>query len=67
MKKDKVDGIIIDLRNNGGGALNEAIDLTGLFIKDGPVVQVKNADGKVDVGDDPDPSIVYDGPLSCFG
>ncbi len=66
LKKDKVDGIIIDLRNNGGGALNEAIDLTGLFIKDGPVVQVKNADGKIDEGDDPDPSIVYDGPLAVL-
>ncbi len=66
LEKKKVDGIIIDLRNNGGGALNEAIDLTGLFIKDGPVVQVRSADGKVDVGDDPDPNIVYDGPLAVL-
>ncbi len=66
LKKEEVDGIIIDLRNNGGGALNEAIDLTGLFIKDGPVVQVKSADGKIDVGDDPDPEIVYSGPLAVL-
>ncbi|MEO8400162.1 MAG: carboxy terminal-processing peptidase, partial [Ignavibacteriaceae bacterium] len=66
LKKENVDGLIIDLRNNGGGALNEAIDLTGLFIKDGPVVQVKSADGKVDVGDDPDPQIYYEGPLAVL-
>ncbi len=66
LEKEKVDGVIVDLRNNGGGALNEAIDLTGLFIKDGPVVQVRSADGKVDVGDDPDPSIVYSGPLAVL-
>ncbi len=66
LKKEKVDGIIIDLRNNGGGALNEAIDLTGLFIKDGPVVQVRNSDGSVQVGDDTDSSIFYDGPLAVL-
>ncbi len=63
LKKQKVDGIIIDLRNNGGGSLQEAIALTGLFIKDGPVVQVKNADGSIDLGRDPEPGIFYDGPL----
>ena len=63
LKKQKVDGIILDLRNNGGGSLQEAIALTGLFIKSGPVVQVKNSDGSVDVGKDPDTGIVYDGPL----
>jgi len=66
LKADKVDGIIIDLRNNGGGALNEAIDLTGLFIKDGPVVQVRNSDGSVQVGADSDPDIVYDGSLAVL-
>ncbi len=66
LQKEKVEGIIIDLRNNGGGALNEAIDLTGLFIKDGPVVQVRSADGKIDEGDDPDPNIVYNGPLAVL-
>ena len=63
LKKQKVDGIILDLRNNGGGSLQEAIALTGLFIKSGPVVQVKNSDGTIDVGKDPDPGIVYNGPL----
>ncbi|HSP88823.1 MAG TPA: carboxy terminal-processing peptidase, partial [Ignavibacteriaceae bacterium] len=66
LKTEEVDGIIVDLRNNGGGALNEAIDLTGLFIKDGPVVQVKNSDGSVQVGADSDPNIVYEGPLAVL-
>lgn len=66
LKVEGVDGIIIDLRNNGGGALNEAIDLTGLFIKDGPVVQVRNSDGSVQVGADSDPDIVYEGPLAVL-
>lgn len=63
-KKEKVDGVIVDLRNNGGGSLQEAISLTGLFIKDGPVVQVKNSANMVEVDRDPDPNIVYDGPLA---
>jgi carboxyl-terminal processing protease len=63
LKREKVGGIILDLRRNGGGSLEEAIRLTGLFIKDGPVVQVREPGGKVQIDDDPDPSIVYDGPL----
>ncbi len=66
LKEEKVNGIIIDLRNNGGGALDEAVQLTGLFIKYGPVVQVKSSDGKMDVDSDPDPNIVYDGPLAVL-
>lgn len=66
LKDEKVDGVIIDLRNNGGGSLNEAIELTGLFIKDGPIVQVRNSDGVVDVADDPDPNEVYGGPLTVL-
>jgi carboxyl-terminal processing protease len=66
LQSEKVDGIVIDLRNNGGGSLNEAIDLTGLFIKDGPVVQVKQSTGYIDVGEDPDPEIVYSGPLGVL-
>lgn len=58
-----VDGAIIDLRNNGGGSLMEAIKLTGLFIKGGPVVQVRRSDGKVSVKEDPDPKIVFSKPL----
>jgi carboxyl-terminal processing protease len=65
-KQEKVDGVIIDLRNNGGGSLQEAISLTGLFIKNGPVVQVKNSGNFVEINKDPDPSIVYDGPLAVL-
>lgn len=63
LEKEKVDGIVMDLRRNGGGSLDEAIQLTGLFIDYGPVVQIKDFTGKVDVEIDPDPSQVYDGPL----
>jgi carboxyl-terminal processing protease len=66
LKKDKVDGVIIDLRNNGGGSLQEAVQMTGLFIKEGPVVQVRDADGSIEVDKDPDPSIEYDGPLAVL-
>ena len=66
LKQEKVDGVVIDLRNNGGGALSEAIDVTGLFIDLGPVVQVKNASGFVEVGEDINPSIVYNGPLAVM-
>ncbi len=63
LQTEGVDGIVMDLRNNGGGSLTEAIDLTGLFIKEGPVVQVKNSAGKVEVGLDDDQQVVYSGPL----
>ncbi len=63
LKDEKVEGVIVDLRNNGGGSLQEAIELTGLFITSGPVVQVKSTYGEVEVEDDPDPNEVYDGPL----
>jgi carboxyl-terminal processing protease len=63
LKLQKVDGLIIDLRNNGGGSLQEAIELTGLFIKNGPVVQVKYADGNKKIETDNDKELLYDGPL----
>ena len=63
LQTEGVDGIVMDLRNNGGGSLAEAIDLAGLFIKDGPVVQVKNSTGKVELGLDDDKQVVYSGPL----
>ncbi len=63
---EKVDGIVIDLRNNGGGSLREANELTGLFIKYGPTVQVQDARGRVEVIRDPDPRLVYDGPLAVL-
>lgn len=66
LNQEKVDGVLIDLRNNGGGALSEAIDVTGLFIDNGPVVQVKNADGMIEVGEDMDPSLIYSGPLAVM-
>ncbi len=61
-----VDGIVVDLRHNGGGSLTEATDLTGLFIDTGPVVQVKDASGKLEVEKDPDPQLVYSGPLAVL-
>jgi carboxyl-terminal processing protease len=63
---EEVDGIVIDLRNNGGGSLLEAIDVTGLFIEKGPVVQVKDSFDNIDVSNDPDPEIVYSGPLAVL-
>lgn len=63
LKGQDVDGILLDLRFNGGGSLIEAIDLTGLFIDNGPVVQVKNYYGQIDVKRDTDPLIQYEGPL----
>ncbi|HNR73567.1 MAG TPA: carboxy terminal-processing peptidase [Cyclobacteriaceae bacterium] len=63
LKAEGVDGIVMDLRNNGGGSLPEAVDLTGLFIKNGPVVQVKNSSSKIDVLADDDKEIFYSGPL----
>lgn len=66
LKADKVDGIVIDLRDNGGGSLTEAIDLTGLFIPKGPVVQVRESSGETEVYTDPDPSVTYDGPMAVL-
>jgi len=62
-KEENVQGVILDLRHNGGGSLEEAIKLTGLFIKEGPVVQIRRPDGDVEVREDTDPSIAYNGPL----
>ena len=61
-----VAGVVIDLRGNGGGSLVEAIDLTGLFIESGPVVQVKDSSGQIEVSTDSDPSIAYAGPLAVL-
>jgi carboxyl-terminal processing protease len=66
LKGDGVNGLIIDLRGNGGGSLTEALELTGLFIEEGPVVQVKDSFGKVEVEVDPDPAVVYTGPLAVL-
>ncbi|PTY07399.1 tail-specific protease [Opitutaceae bacterium EW11] len=66
MQKEGIDGLVLDLRHNGGGLLSEAIDLAGLFIKQGPVVQVKNYYGEVKVDSDEDPQIEYAGPLAVL-
>lgn len=63
LKRDNVEGIILDLRNNGGGSLQTVVDMTGFFIKDGPVVQVKSTGGKKQVLEDRDSSIAWNGPL----
>ena len=63
LKKIGVDGVVLDLRNNGGGALEDARIMSGLFIKEGPIVQIRNHKGDLDVLKDYDPSIVYGGPL----
>ncbi|WP_262409198.1 S41 family peptidase, partial [Pseudomonas viridiflava] len=57
---------VLDLRNNGGGSLDEAIELTGLFIQQGPVVQVRESGGRVTVNGDSDPKVAWDGPLGVL-
>ena len=66
LQKDKVDGIVIDLRNNGGGSLQEATELTGLFIDQGPTVLVRNSDGRVDVLNDDEGKAYYTGPMTVL-
>lgn len=66
LQQEGVDGIIVDLRDNGGGSLTEATELTGLFIKDGPVVQIRDYRGGIDLEQDSDPAQVYAGPLAVL-
>ncbi|MBC3480224.1 carboxy terminal-processing peptidase [Pseudomonas sp. SWRI77] len=66
LQKEKVDGVVIDLRNNGGGSLQEATELTSLFIDKGPTVLVRNSDGRVDVLEDENPGAFYKGPLALL-
>jgi len=63
LKKQKINGLILDLRNNGGGALTDAVKISGLFLPGGPVVQVKDSQGTIKVLEDDDPDVAYDGPL----
>jgi carboxyl-terminal processing protease len=63
LKQEHIQGLVMDLRRNGGGSLEEAVNLTGLFIKRGPVVQAKDSNGNIHVSKDRDPSIAWDGPL----
>ncbi|MGF6694146.1 carboxyl-terminal processing protease [Metapseudomonas resinovorans] len=66
LQKEKVDGVVIDLRNNGGGSLQEATELTGLFIDQGPTVLVRNSDGRVDVLADENTGTYYTGPMAVL-
>jgi carboxyl-terminal processing protease len=63
LKAEHVRGVVLDLRRNGGGSLEEAVAMTGLFIPRGPVVETRDSTGAVDVGSDLDPAVAYDGPL----
>lgn len=63
LEEEGIDGLVIDLRGNGGGHLSEATALTGLFIDQGPIVQLKDTHGRIEVLDDPVPQVAYDGPL----
>ncbi|MFZ6817302.1 carboxy terminal-processing peptidase [Undibacterium sp. Ji22W] len=66
LKKEKVDSVLIDLRDNGGGSLNEAVELTSLFIGKGPVVQQRNSQGKVHIESDSAGVVAWDGPLGVM-
>jgi len=66
LSQTDVEGLVIDLRNNSGGLLQEAVELTGLFIEHGPIVQVRAADGSISILRDPDDSIYYRGPLALL-
>ncbi|MBT8061102.1 MAG: PDZ domain-containing protein, partial [Gammaproteobacteria bacterium] len=66
MKSEGITGLVIDLRNNGGGSLLEATTLTGLFIDQGPVVQVRSSSGRISLEEDTAPGMVWDGPLAVL-
>ncbi|QYF93333.1 carboxy terminal-processing peptidase [Massilia sp. PAMC28688] len=66
LKKAKVDNVLIDLRNNGGGSLTEAVELTGLFIDKGPVVMQRSAEGRVEIENDAVPGLAWDGPVGVL-
>ncbi len=66
LKRENVDAVVIDLRSNGGGSLPEAISLSGLFIKSGPVVQVRDRRNSVDIEEDEDQSVAWTGPLGVL-
>jgi carboxyl-terminal processing protease len=66
LKSEKVSGIILDLRGNPGGSLEEAVKFNGLFVKAGPVVQAKDSNGQITADANPDSSVIYDGPLAVM-
>jgi carboxyl-terminal processing protease len=63
LKKENIAGLVVDLRKNGGGSLEEALSLTGLFLKSGPIVQTKDYNGTIRISSDPDSGIAYSGPM----
>lgn len=63
LKKENIKGLVFDLRYNGGGSLEEVVEIAGLFIPKGPIVQVRRSDGQMKVHEDKDPAVLYDGPL----
>src|SRR5437879_12001058 len=63
LKKENISGLVVDLRRNGAGSLEEAISLTGLFLRSGPIVQTKGSNSNIVISSDPDPGIAYSGPL----
>lgn len=66
LQDQDIEGLVIDLRGNGGGSLTEALELTGLFIGAGPIVQTKDSSGRIEVNEDPDPNLFYKGPLAVL-
>ena len=66
LKDKNLDGLIIDLRGNGGGSLSESLELTGLFIESGPIIQTRDYAGNIEINNDPDPDITYGGPLAVL-
>src|SRR6266481_5533982 len=63
LKKENIGGLVVDLRKNGGGSLEEALSLTGLFLKSGPIVETKDYNGTIRISSDPDSGIAYSGPM----
>lgn len=66
LRSENIDGLVMDLRNNGGGSLREANELIGLFIQRGPTVQIRDASGRVDILGDFDPKVIWDGPMAVI-
>jgi carboxyl-terminal processing protease len=66
LKEQKVDGIVLDLRNNGGGSLIDVVQMVGLFVEQGPIVQVRDRDGKPQILPDHDKTVLYDGPFAVM-
>lgn len=66
LREEGINGLIVDLRNNGGGSLREANELVGLFIRSGPTVQIRDASGRIDILGDFDPKVAWDGPMAVI-